>query len=53
LSRVPVTSTVTASTATSTTLARNSWTVSSTWLRVDASARTLTSASSRSIAVEP
>src|SRR5690606_21883036 len=47
LSLVPVASTVSASGDTSTTLARNSWTVSNTWLRTDASARTLTSSSSR------
>ena len=47
LSALPVASIVTASGATSTTLARNSWTVSSTWPRVSASALTLTSSSSR------
>ena len=47
LSALPVTSMVTASGATSTTLARNSWTASRTWPRVSASAVTLTSSSSR------
>src|SRR5215472_340166 len=47
LSRFPVASTVTASCATSTTLARNRATVSSTRDRVSASARTFTSRSSR------
>src|SRR5215469_15389298 len=47
LSRFPVASTVTASCATSTTLARKSATVSSTRDRLSASARTLTSRSSR------
>src|ERR1700761_1555755 len=47
LSRLPVASTVTASRATSTTLARKSWTVSSTFDRLSVSARTLISSSSR------
>src|SRR5690349_10969112 len=47
LSRLPVTSMVRASPATSTTLARNSCTVSSTWLRLWMSVRTLTSRISR------
>ena len=47
MSRLPVASMVRASLATSTTLARNSWTVSSTWLRLCTSARTLTSRISR------
>src|SRR4051794_37254594 len=47
LSAVPVASMVTASVATSTTFARNSWTVSSTWDRVVRSALTFTSSSSR------
>jgi hypothetical protein len=47
LSCVPVASIVTASAATSTTLARNSCTVSSTWLRLARSALTFTSSSSR------
>src|SRR5919112_3353090 len=47
LSTLPVASMVTASGATSTTFARNSWTVSSTCERVCRSARTLTSSSSR------
>src|SRR5690349_16225895 len=47
LSALPTAWTVTASGATSTTFARNSWTASSTAPRVAASARTLTSSSSR------
>src|SRR6476620_8027460 len=47
LSLLPVASMVTASGATSTTLARNSWAVSSTWDRLDRSALTLTSRISR------
>src|SRR5690606_26967219 len=47
LSAVPVGSMVSASGETSTSLARNSCTVSSTWLRTVASARTLTSNNSR------
>ena len=47
LSAVPVASIVSDSGETSTTLARNSWTVSSTWLRTVPSARTFTSSSSR------
>src|SRR5680860_160235 len=49
LPALPVTSIVIASGATSTTLARKSWTASSTWPRVSASAFTLTSSSSRSM----
>src|ERR1044072_8157933 len=51
LSVVPVASMVSASGETSTTLARNNCTVSSTWLRTVASARTLTSSNSRRTAV--
>src|SRR5262245_7756774 len=47
LAGLPITWTVTASVATSTTLARNSWTTSRIWPRVSALAATLTSTSSR------